>query len=70
MVLNGKTITMGEVYKMVGNDHIPMEMYHKINAELMSLTRDEKWIGIFYSKEHFEAFEYILDSLSFNLYLA
>ena len=49
-----------EIRKKLGLNYD--EVYHKLSAELMTLIEDDKWIGIFYSKEHFEAFEYILDS--------
>ena len=64
---DGKHLTKGELNELWGNSFFNGEMFHKINAELEKLEEDledKKWIGIFHSKEHFDAFEYILSTFA------
>ena len=64
---DGKNLTFGEMNELNGAGFFNGEMFHKINAELEKLEEDledKNWIGIFHSKEHYEAFEYILSSFA------
>ena len=38
------------------------EFYHKLNIELLKLTEQEKWVGVFHSQDHYKAFKYVLES--------
>lgn len=49
-----------ENFKLVDHNH--EEFYHRLNIELMKLTDEKKWVGVFHSQEHYEAFKHILES--------
>ena len=55
-------IKIQEMAKKLNINH--EEIWHKLSAELMTLIESHKWPGKFHSKEHFEAFEYVLKSFS------
>lgn len=38
------------------------EIWHKLSAELMTLIENNKWVGVFHSQEHYEAFKHVLKS--------
>ncbi len=40
------------------------EIFTKINIELHNYSERKKWVKVFHSKEHFDAFEYILSSFA------
>ena len=49
-----------EISKLIDHNHD--EFYHKLNVELMKLSKQDKCRGVFWSEPHYEAFLHVLKS--------